>query len=395
VKVHRILYVINSLGTGGAERSLAELLPRLTDVGIEPVVACFERRPQGVEQAVVEAGVQLIFLSSPTIPGRALELRRVVRLVTPDVIHTAIFESDVAGRLAGWRTGIPVVTSLINMSYEPGRLLDPNVRRWKLRVVREIDGWTARRLTARFHAVSKSVKHAAVRALRIRPEKVDVIERGRDPRRLGRPGPERRRQVRRDQGIPEEAEVVVAVGRLEHQKGHRHLIDAVARLSDRPRLVVLIVGRDGHMSTDLKHQVRSLGLTGRVRFLGHREDVPDLLAAADLLALPSLNEGAAGAAIEAMALGLPVVASDLPPLREVTECGASGLLVPVASPHALAEAIVRLLEDHALSGALGTRGREIFERRFTLGRSVERMVGMYRAVVAASPAARPAVAGRT
>jgi glycosyltransferase involved in cell wall biosynthesis len=188
---------------------------------------------------------------------------------------------------------------------------------------------------------------------------------------------------------------VVAVGRLEHQKGHRHLIDAVARLSDRPRLVVLIVGRDGHMSAELKHQVRSLGLNGRVSFLGHRDDVPDLLAAADLLALPSLNEGAAGAAIEAMALGLPVVASDLPPLREVTEHGASGLLVPVASPQALAEAIVRLLQDHDLARALGTRGREIFEQRFTLERSVERMVGMYRAVVAAGPADRPAVPGRT
>jgi glycosyltransferase involved in cell wall biosynthesis len=138
------------------------------------------------------------------------------------------------------------------------------------------------------------------------------------------------------------------------------------------------------MSPELKPQVQRLGLEGRVRFLGHRNDVPDLLAAADLLALPSLNEGAAGVVIEAMALGVPVVASDLPSLREVTEDGTSGLLVPVASPDALARAIERLLDDQPLARVLGTRGREIFERRFTLDRSVKRMVGMYRSVLASS-----------
>jgi glycosyltransferase involved in cell wall biosynthesis len=391
----RIMFVINSLGAGGAERSLAELAPALAGAGHEPIIMTFLRRTDGFEQEVRDRGIAVEQIPGSGLPSWTRSLHRRIRLIRPDVVHTAIFEADVTGRVAGVRTGVPVVTSLINMSYGPERLLDPNVRRWKLRVVREIDGWTARRLTTHFHAVSQSVKDAAVRTFRIGPERVTVIERGRDPGRLGRPSPERRRRVRSEQGIPENAEVVLAVGRLEHQKGHRHLIDAVARLADRSRLLVLIAGRDGHKSADLKHQVRRLGLDGSVRFLGHRDDVPDLLAAADLLALPSLNEGAAGAAIEAMALGLPVVASDLAPLREAIEDGASGLLLPVASPDALAGAIAQVLEDRSLAGTLGARGREIFEQRFTLDRSVERMVEMYRAVVVAHPAVRPPVAGRT
>jgi glycosyltransferase involved in cell wall biosynthesis len=391
----RIMFVINSLGAGGAERSLAELAPELAGLGHEPIIMTFLQRTDGFEQEVRDRGIAVEQVPGGGLLSGARSLHRRIRLIRPDVIHTAIFEADVTGRVAGIRTGVPVVTSLINMSYGPERLLDPNVRRWKLRAVREIDGWTARRLTAHFHAVSGSVKDAAVRALRIRPERVTVIERGRDPGRLGRPSPDRRRRVRSEHGIPKDAEVVVAVGRLEHQKGYRYLIDAAARLAGRPRLVLLIVGRDGHMSADLKHQVRRLGLDGSVRFLGHRDDVPDLLAAADLLALPSLHEGAAGAAIEAMALGLPVVASDLAPLRDVMEDGASGLLVPVASPDALAETIARVLEDRSLAGTLGTRGREIFERRFTLDRSVERMVAMYRAVVAARLVHRPAVVERS
>jgi glycosyltransferase involved in cell wall biosynthesis len=390
----RIMFVINSLGAGGAERSLAELAPRLAAAGHEPIIMTFLRRADGFEQEVRDRGIAVEQVPGRGLPSWTRSLRRRIELIRPDVVHTAIFEADVSGRVACIRTGVPVVTSLINMPYGPERLLDPNVRRWKLRAVREIDGWTARRLTAHFHSVSASVKAAAVRTLRIRPERVTVIERGRDPGRLGLPSPERRRRIRSELGIPEDAEVVMAVGRLEHQKGHRHLIDAAARLSDRPRLVLLIVGRDGHMSADLKHQVSMLGLDGRVRFLGHRNDVPDVLAAADLLALPSLNEGAAGAAIEAMALGLPVVASDLASLREVMEDGASGLLVPVASPDELAKAIGRLVDDRGLARNLGSRGKEIFERRFTLDRSTERMVSMYRAVVAGA-ADRPAMAERS
>jgi glycosyltransferase involved in cell wall biosynthesis len=116
--------------------------------------------------------------------------------------------------------------------------------------------------------------------------------------------------------------------------------------------------------------------------LGHRNDLPEVLAASDVFAFPSLYEGLGGAAIEAMALGLPVLASDLPALREVVENGASALLVPPADPFALATALARLLDNEALRRRLGARGREIFRARFTLDRSQERMIELYRELAA-------------
>jgi glycosyltransferase involved in cell wall biosynthesis len=117
-----------------------------------------------------------------------------------------------------------------------------------------------------------------------------------------------------------------------------------------------------------------------VRFLGHRRDVPEILAAADVFAFPSLWEGLGCSVLEAMALGLPIVASDLEPIREVVEDGRCAVLVPPRTPGALASAISSLLDDRPRAEDLGREGREIFRRRFTLERSTQRMVELCRRV---------------
>jgi glycosyltransferase involved in cell wall biosynthesis len=228
------------------------------------------------------------------------------------------------------------------------------------------------------------VKEAAVADLGIPPERITVIERGRDPERLGRPSPARRARARRAVGLRDGEVLLLNVGRQEFQKGQEHLLEAFAALAERrPRLRLLVAGRKGHATPRLEAAVRRLGLDGAVRFLGHREDVPELLAAADVFVFPSLYEGLGGALIEAMALGLPIVASDLPAIREVVEEGRNAILVPPASPSELAQAIDSLVDDPSRRAAMGARSREIFEERFTLERSVERMVELYRRVARA------------
>jgi glycosyltransferase involved in cell wall biosynthesis len=158
----------------------------------------------------------------------------------------------------------------------------------------------------------------------------------------------------------------------------------MAELRERiPRIVLLLAGREGHASDELRPLHEELGLEGSVRFLGHREDVPDLLAAADLFVFPSLYEGMGGAVIEAMALGLPVVASDIPAMREVLEPGENALLVTPSDPAALADGVERLLADPVRLKRYAQRSRSRFEERFTSDRVVDRMVALYQAVVAA------------
>ncbi|MBA2338744.1 MAG: glycosyltransferase [Acidimicrobiia bacterium] len=201
--------------------------------------------------------------------------------------------------------------------------------------------------------------------MRVPPDRITVVGRGRDPDRLGTPSPGRTAAARIALGLSAAHQVVVAVGRQEYQKGHRHLVDAFGLMAgSHPDAVLVIAGRQGKATADLEAQIERLGLGGRVRLLGHRGDVAEVLAAADVFAFPSLYEGLGGALIEAMALGVPIVASDLAALREVVRSGENADLVPPADPAALAQALSALLDDEPRRQAYGARSRQLFEQSF-------------------------------
>ncbi len=359
------LFVINSFGAGGAERSLADLLPTLRDSGVTPVIACLEAREVGFEREVRDAGFDVRIISGRTLAAKIPELRRLIRELQPALVYTALFDADIVGRMAAIGLDVPVVTNLTNTAYDPARRRDPNVNAVKLQAVRFIDGITARRLTDHFHAVSEAVKDSTVQQLRVDPAKVTVVYRGRDPERLGTASPERKAAARSELGLDADDLVIVTVGRQEYQKGHRHLVDAAAQLAGRfPRLRLLIAGREGHATLELQRQISRLGVSDTVTLLGHQSDVSHVLAAADVFAFPSVYEGLGGALIEALALSLPIVASDIPALREVVEEGANALLAQPADPGSLAESLEVLLSDADLRARFGQRSRDLFEARF-------------------------------
>jgi glycosyltransferase involved in cell wall biosynthesis len=146
--------------------------------------------------------------------------------------------------------------------------------------------------------------------------------------------------------------------------------------------VLLIAGRAGAATAAVEARIAALPaeVRDRVRLLGHRDDVPELLAAADVFAFPSHYEGLGGSLLEAMALALPIVASDLPAISEVVEVGATGVLTPPRDPAALAAAIDGLLADPAGAAAMGARGRDRFLERFTAERTAGAMVDLYERV---------------
>jgi glycosyltransferase involved in cell wall biosynthesis len=383
----KVLYVINGLGTGGAERSLFEMLPVLERASVDVTLALVYSRKEGVEERVRALGSDMRFLPSGSFPSRIPALRRLIRENRPDLVHTTIFESDVAGRIAAAGTGVPVLTSLVNASYEPIRRLDPNVGRVGLEVTRLIDAWTARHLTTHFHAITHAVKESAIRTLGIPKERITVIERGRDPRRLGIPSFAKRSAARKLLELEEADQVLLTVGRQEYQKGQRYLLEAMEDVvADWPNAILLVAGRTGHATPELQRLHEASPVRDRVRFLGHRDDVPTVLAAADVFVFPSLYEGLGGSVIEAMALGLPIVASDIPALAEVVERDRNAILVPPADPAALTRGIRRLLLDPQQTARYGQRSREIFEDRFTLEQSASRLVDLYRSLCTASGA---------
>lgn len=369
------LFVINSFGAGGAERSLLEFLPKLAATGVRPVIACLSRSDVGFEDEVRAQGWDVRVLAGTGRLAKIRSLRALIRELRPALVYTALFDADIAGRIAAARTGVPVVSNLANTAYDPARLADPNVDARKLALVRMVDGFTARHLTEHFHAISDAVKESTVETMGVEPERISVVRRGRDPARLGEPSPERTAAARALLGLPPDALVVATVGRQEYQKGHRHLVDAFATVVERrPEAVLVIAGREGHASTALGDQIARLGLDDRVRLLGHRSDVAEVLSAADLFAFPSVYEGLGGALIEALALGLPIVASDLPALREVVRPGENADLVSPTDSAALAAAVVALLDDPARRQAYGARSRQLFEDGFDADRAADEVV---------------------
>jgi len=383
VKPLKVLFVIDSLGTGGAEYDLAERLPQFAASGIVPVVVALRPRTEGVQKALQQQGFDIRILRERGLLPRIIALRRIIRAEQPDLVRTVLFNADVTGRFAAVGTRTPVLSCLVNMDYVTVRLADRNLNRLRFALARRLDGWTARHLTAHVHANSEAVKAAAIRDLKLAPDKITVILHARDADRLGQPTPERRERARALLGLRDDQYVLVNIGRQDYQKGQRYLLEALASLvRDHPNIVLLVAGRAGDVSADLLHLVHEMNLERHVRLLGHRDDVPDVLAASDLFVFPSLYEGLPGAVIEAMALGLPIVASDIEPVRELVEDGRNAVLVRAEAPDELAAAIERMLADPQAACCFGRRGRSIFEERFTLGASVVREVELYYNVVA-------------
>ncbi|GAA4407739.1 hypothetical protein GCM10023168_24130 [Fodinibacter luteus] len=385
----RLLYVIDSLAPGGAETSLAEMAPHLVAQGIELHVLPLGAR---LDLAVrLEEGGAVVH-PRQAASGRAGNVRAVLgtmRATRPTLVHTTLFEADVAGRAAARLRRVPVSTSLVNDSYGASHRAESPAP--KLVLARAVDATTAR-LATRFHAISGSVADAVAPRLGVRRELVEVIPRGRDPRRFPYRAHAVRARVRAELRLAPDAPVVLAVGRLEPQKGLQNLLAALPAVqATLPRTVVLVAGKEGRSGPRLRAQAAAS--QGDVRFLGHRSDIADLMAAADVLCFPSEREGFGGVLIEALAVGCPVVATAIPTSVEVLGQGpdAVGLVPPVGQPRALEGALVEVLTDAVGAEARARRGRARFEGRFTVEHVSREMAGFFARVEAAgtTPAGRP------
>jgi glycosyltransferase involved in cell wall biosynthesis len=380
----RILYLIDSLTAAGAERSLAAMAPGYADRGLQLEVAFLHDRP-GVQAELEAAGARLFSLAGPGgRPGWVRRARRLVASRRPDLVHTTLFEADVAGRIAAGLAGVPVVSSLVNVAYGAEQVPVLGVRRWKLCGAQLLDAATARRVV-RFHAITGHVADVMARRLHVPRDRIEVVPRGRDPRHLGRRDPARRARARAELGVADGTPLVLAAARQEHQKGLDILLEALPGVLDRhPQARLLLAGRDGHQTPLLRAAAARPGLEGKVGFLGPRDDVADLLCAADVVAIPSRWEGLSNVLIEAMALEAPIVVSDLPILDDAVGEVDMVLAVRPGDAAQLAAAISATLDDPAAAAERARRARRRFLEHFTIDRVVDQMAGFYRRALAGS-----------
>jgi glycosyltransferase involved in cell wall biosynthesis len=302
---------------------------------------------------------------------RALaDLSRLLRRERFDVVHTHTSKAGFVGRLAARLARAPRILHTPHGHVFHGYYGPSATRGFVL-----LERWAAR-FTDRIITLTdaEAQQHLALGVGR--PGQFVTVPSGVDLRRA-RGAAGRAPAVRGELGQPAEAPLIGAASRLVPVKGIRYLLFAMREVLVRFPGAWLVIAGDGEERPILEVQAAALGVAPRVRFLGFRADVEAVIAALNVFALPSLNEGMGRVLVTAMALGVPVVASQVGGVAEVVEDGRQGLLVPPEDPAALAKAILAILEDPPAAAAMGEAGR-LRAQEFSLDIMLQRLAALYR-----------------
>lgn len=360
--MHRVLYLLKGLGRGGAEQIVVGTARHLDRTRFEPEVAYLLPWKDALVGELEAAEAAVHCLQGARGMGWIGRLARLIEDRKIDLVHVHSPLPAVGARL-GLRRRPPLVYTEHNVweRYHPAT-------RWANRL-------SYRRNDHVFTVsdeVRLSLRRPGLRGRRMPP--VETLYHGPDPVALA--GVSADDGVRDELGIRRDAPIVGTVANFKPHKGHVHLLDAAALVQrEIPEVRFVLVGH-GPLQADLQRQADRLGLDGAVVFTGFREDAVRLAAAFDVFVLASLHEGLPIALIEAMSLGTPAVVTAVGGSPEVVDHGRQGLVVPPASPEALADGILALLRDDALRDRMGTQAR----RRaadFDIRSAVERMQIVY------------------
>jgi L-malate glycosyltransferase len=367
-----IMVLADHIGYAGGVRHgvttyLLHVLPKLAAAGLDLTV-CFLRAPHAAAADLRACGIRPVFFDAgkwdPTVALRvaALARRNGVRLLHATGVKGTLV-ARIAARLIGARTLLHV-----HDLNDPGAALSALQRL----VARPTDAAVC---------VSEAVRELTVTRYRVAPGRVRVARNGIPLEMLRAAGAAARKHVLAELGIEPGRPVLAVIGRMHPVKGHRALLAMLPEIvRSSPRALLLVIG-DGPERAPCEALARNLGLSGHVRFLGRRGDVPRLLAAIDLVLMPSHSEGLGLAAIEAVAAARPVIAFAAGGLPEVVVDGVNGRLVPPGDCQAFAGAVVDTLRDpgRRLSYA---RGAASSAKRFGVEAHVHRLIDCYRMTLA-------------
>lgn len=335
--------------------------------------------PAGVMHRELEArGVRCFALGCTRrrqFPLAALRLARIIRREKINIIHGHLFEANLVGMLASRlaMTSRGVFTG--QHSHECALQREVNRKRYPL----WLDSVSSRWLSHRAVAHSDKVWDVLVRREKVPPGKVVLIPNGFDLARF-RPSHAARQRIRAELGLRPEDVVVASVGRLYWVKNHKMLIEVFANLAGRWPALRLVIAGEGNEEEALRRQVSERSLEGRVILTGNRPDIPDFLSAVDVYAHPSHAEAFCLAIAEAVAMGRPVVTTDVGGAADVVEDGVNGYVVPPGDAARFQEALTRLLQSPDGWRAMGDAGRRRIES-YAIERVIRKYESLYESLL--------------
>lgn len=362
----RVLHLITSFEIGGTERQAVELLKRLDRDRFDVRLAVL--RNEGPFYREIEA----LFPVVPEFPltsfynaNAVKQLARLRKLMVReqiDILHAHDFYSGFIGAAAARLAGVRVIACQRHL-----KLSDRRTHELGTRLIH--------RLAHRVLVNSQAIRDQIVERGSAPPRKITVIRNGVPDARASRAHAQD--EIRRELGISADAKLVGMVARIQPVKGHRFFIDAAASvLRDQPNAHFVLVG-DGPLRSEIENQIARLGLADRVHLLGDRSDVAQLVPGFDLLVLASLHEGSPNAVIEAMAAGVPVVATAVGGTRELLIDGETGYLAPPADSAALAARIVFALSHEDNGAEITSAARSRINAAYGMDRMVQSVERLY------------------
>jgi glycosyltransferase involved in cell wall biosynthesis len=338
-----VLFLLTTLDRGGAEKAVTRLALGLPRSKYAVRVGALQGRSGSVaaDLAGTPVPVHDLRMRGKWDAGVAWRLARLLRRERIAILFAFLFHPTVVSRLVGRACGVPI------------RISSERIMDWEGRSRRLVNRWTVP-LATHVVAVSDRVAAYARSALRVPAERLSTIPNGVDVERFRPPA------SRGGSGEP----VIGCTARLHRKNDHASLVRAFARITPGwPEARLLLVGR-GPEEAGLRGLAKALGVASRVRFVGEQADVAPFLAEMDLYVQPSVAEGMPNSILEAMAAGLPVVATAVGGTPEVVIDGETGLLVPPGDSAALAAAVTRCLRDPVALAAFGRAGRARVEAHF-------------------------------
>jgi L-malate glycosyltransferase len=366
-----LMHLINGYSLAGAEKLVFDLVTGIDKKKFEVLVCSIGPIRYEIEEKICkdlqEKGIKTLVLGKPANKRRieaVLKLRKYLKENNITILHTHCQSPDFYGKFSAFLARTPLVYSTIH-----------NVAGYHA-----IHESILNKLTIRYVAISETVRQYAVSDLSIPSGKIEVIYNAVDAQRFSPIALDKNAKLQ-ELGVPIGRKIVTTVGTCQERKGHHYLIDAAEQVvKNSPDTHFLIVGdtsADYDFTGRIKDMVNDRKLQDRISLTGKRTDISEILSVSDIFVLPSLWEGLPIALLEAMASGVPVIATNVGSNSEVVVNGVNGFIVPQKDSPLLAQRIEDLLADPLKASNIGMRGQETVKKSFSIDRMVQEYEQLY------------------
>lgn len=365
-----ILHIYQNSKIGGVQQQLLGLLKAYNRELFHPIFCCLGPKEE-MGKETEEIGIDFIHLNRSRYnrfsPGIILDLHKLMKKKQIHVVRTHRYRSNLYGRLAALLAGVPAIIASVHDNYRTDK-----------RPARRVINRILSKITDKIVAVSEDIKKDIIRYDKVDPSKIEVIPNGIDVERFN---PKNTTDIRKEFSLEESDIIIGFVGRIVPAKGLEYLLDAFPYVKEEFKSIKLLIVGEGSLVEELKEKAKKNSIFDNIIFTGRRRDIPEILSGINIFVMPSIAEGLPNALLEAMAMGKPIVATEVGGIPEVIKNRFNGILVPPRDTRALATAMKELIGNAQVAAKMGQAARDLVQDNFTIKAIAQKWQSLYLSIL--------------